>query len=183
MIEVEIKGHAFRSTLLVVRDLFGSDIERRLSQGLSEPFQTTLLSGSLVESGWYPASWYQQYYDGLSRLLPHEQEVARKIGRATTERDLDGIYQFILRLSSPELLARHFNKILRSYFRGGEVKVEVSPGRFVLNTVAWHGMNQPMIEEAAAGCEVLVERTGVRIVGSGVREIAAGAYRVELQWE
>lgn len=181
--EVEIKGHAFRTTLLVIRELFGSDIERRLSQGLSDPFRSTLLTNSLLESGWYPASWYRQYYDGLHRLMPHEADVARRIGRTTTGRDLGGIYQFILRLSSPELLARHFDKILRSYFRGGEVSVDVQPGRFVLNTLDWHGMNQPMLEEAIAGCEVLIERTGVRIVETEVREIAAGAYRVELRWE
>lgn len=181
--EVELKGHAFRTTLLVIRELFGSDIERRLSQGLSESFRSALVTGSLIESGWYPASWYRQYYDGLSQLMPHEQDVPRKIGRATMDRDLGGIYQFMLSLSSPELLARHFDKILRSYFRGGEVNVDVQPGRFVLNTLGWHGMNQPMLEEAVAGCEVLMERTGVRVVDAELREITAGAYRVEFQWK
>lgn len=182
MTELDIKGQAFRTTLQVIHDLFGSEIEQRLVESLSDDFRIAVQTGTLVVSGWYPASWYRELYDGLYRLLPHEAEIPRQIGRATTERDLDGIYRFILRLTSPELLARHFDKVLHSYFRGGELAVDVGEGCLVLNTIGWFGFSKPMVEEAAAGCEFLVERTGVQIVNSELREIAAGAYRFELQW-
>jgi hypothetical protein len=182
MKEIEIKGQAIRTTLLAIGELFGERIESEVVSAVTADFQSALRTGSILSSGWYPIAWYRQFHDQLKRLLPHDTGIARRISRLTTQKDISGIYQFILMLSSPELLARHFDKVVDSYFRGGEVAVNIGTRRFQIDAQGWHGITPEVVEECVEACVVILEHTGAKAIRSSFREVGPGRYRLEFAW-
>jgi hypothetical protein len=180
--EIEVKGHAIRSTHQVIRELYGPSIAEQVTDGLTEDFREACQNGSIVSGGWYPIAWYRQFHVVLSRLLPDRDDIARRIGRVTTTKDMSGIYQFILKLTSPELVARHFDKVLWSYLRGGEVEISVQKKSFLAKGRNWHGMTMSLWEECASGCEVIFESAGAESVTSRVYELGPGQVDAEFSW-
>ncbi len=180
--ESEIKGQAIRTTQLVIGELWGDDTARQVVNGLTADFRQALDAGSIVTSGWYPISWYRQFHDMLAQLLPNELDFARRLGRATTEKDLSGIYKFILKLTSPTLLARHFDKVASSYLRGGQLEVVVYEKTFSVEAHGWHGMTTSLWNEGKSGIELIFERTSARAVTSQLRVLSNGSARAEFSW-
>jgi hypothetical protein len=182
MKEVEVKGQAFRTMQLAIGELFGSATERRLVGLFDAEFRSALSRGSIVSGGWYPVGWYRQFHEGLVALLPNEERLAYRLGREVTNRDLSGIYRFMLKLTSPALILRHVDKVISSYFRGGEVDCTAEDGYFRIDTRGWYGMTHPVWEACAGGFERLVENAGGRSVTSTFTEICSGSVRGEVRW-
>jgi hypothetical protein len=182
MTETEIKGHAIRTTFAVIDELFGAAIQQQVVEGLSDDFRSAFQAGAIVSSGWYPIGWYRQFHIMLNRLLPGEPRIPQRLGRITTERDLAGIYRFILKLTSPALLARHFDKVVSSYLRGGTVRVDARPKEFLLEGHQWDGMSTSLWEEARSGFEVILGSTGVKSIASQLEELGPGHVRMHFSW-
>jgi hypothetical protein len=178
-----MKGHTLREIQLVTRELFGAAIEQETLAGYSADFRSALQSRAIVSGGWYPVEWLRQTYAMLYRSLPKEPNLARRLGQELANRDLAGMYSFILKLTSPELIARHFDKILASYMRGGTVTVEVHKNELIIDLVGWTGVTMPIWEGCLGGFEVVLKGAGVRGLISGIKEVAPGNLHGDFRWE
>jgi hypothetical protein len=182
MKEIEIKGHAFRTYLEVVGDIWGVTAKKQLLLGLASDFRETLQRGLLLSSGWYPVAWYRQLYDVLLSQLPNEKDLPSRIGEATVRKDIAGMYSFILKLTSPTLIARHLDRIIGSYVRGGEASMVVTDNIAVGELSGWHGMNHPLWEEFCSGGKLVLETSGAKRVAAEFKLIAPGHARFYYQW-
>jgi len=183
MSQVEIKGQSIRTTLEVIVELWGVEIARNVTERITGEFADALQSRSIVTGGWYPIDWYVQLHDSLARLLPQEMDFSRRIGRATTKRDLSGIYRFILALATPTMMARHFDKIVASYMRGGTIAVAVGQNMFTVQGHGWAGITPSLWREAASGVEVILEHTGAKSVSSVFRGVPGESLSAEFHWK
>lgn len=183
MSQVEVKGQSIRATLQVIEELWGDQVANEVTTGATGEFATALQTGSITFSGWYPIAWYAQIHDQLARALPPGVDFARMIGRTTTERDLSGIYRFILSLTTPSLIARHFDKIVASYLRGGTVHASAHPKSFNIQGHGWVGMSPSLWREAVGGIETIFEHTGAKHVTASFRGIPGEDFDVDLRWQ
>jgi len=180
---VEIKGHHLRATQSLIGELWGAEVAESLATLYTERFRRSLQSGALVSSGWYPISWLSEIYEGLAQLLPNEPDVPERIGRASAENDLTGIYRFILKLTSPELIARHFDKLVAAYLRGGTVESMVEGCTMHAELRGWSGVTMPIWRACLSGFEVVLNTTGIHGLVSQIREAGPGCLIGDFRWE
>ncbi len=181
--KVEIKGHHLRATQVLVAELWGAQVHESLVVLYTERFRRALLSGALVSSGWYPIDWLGEVYEGLGKLPPGESGVPERIGRASAENDLTGLYRFILKLSSPELIARHFDKVVSAYLRGGTVESRVEGCTMRAELRGWSGVTWPIWQACLSGFEVVLNTTGIHNLASQIREAGPGCLIGDFRWE
>ena len=157
MREIETKGQTIRSLMTAIEALWGADVLRRTIEACPPEVRASLTDGRLVSGGWYPVGWYREVHAALRVVMPSEPNISSRLGRKTTELDLQGPLRWCLQLAGPELLARFADKIHSSYFRGGKTTVVREKGQLTLRMSEMHGMNKHMWDDLVAGCAVLFE--------------------------
>jgi hypothetical protein len=182
MKEVEIKGQAIRTYLQVVRAKWGTVVEEDLICRLPAELGYNLKHGGVVSAGWYPVAFYRELYSALFEVLPNEPELPQTMGLLTAQKDLSGIYRFVLKLTSPEMVARHIDRIMGTFMRGGETSIRVGQGEFDGYFCGWHGFNRAIWTEISVGGRVVLEATGARRMTTSITEHGAGAATIGYRW-
>ena len=181
--EIETKGQTLRSLLAAIEALWGPDVRRRTIEACPSEVRVGLTDGRMVPGGWYPVGWYREVHAALRVVLPNEPNISAKLGRKTTELDLEGPLRWCLQLAGPDLLARFAHKIHGSYFRGGKITAMRAKGELTLCMSEMHGMNKYMWDDLVAGSTVLFAAAAGRLVRHRVHGGTGESIEFTLVWD
>lgn len=93
------------------------------------------LSQAFLSTEWYDTFAVAAYGEAAASLLGDSfQPIIRSIARAQAERDLHGVYSFLLHLSTPESLVKRLPRTAGQYFDFVSVQVrETAPRRWEIS--------------------------------------------------
>jgi len=99
-----VKGTAVDASLRYVRERFGEGALASALAALPEPDRAALGQGVLASS-WYPMDALLGFMQEAERQLgPREPDLVRRMGRASSEYSLKGIYKISFKVGSPEFI-------------------------------------------------------------------------------
>lgn len=159
-----MKGQAFRSFLDAYEHLFDAAARTKLVAELPTELSNAARFGAIVSSGWYPMSWYRAMYETLAKNKMLTPDLARKIGRETTARDLKGVYSFILRFANPATVFANLSRIVGLYVQQCEATTLLREESNVRVRINIPGSNRWLWEEFSGGAEVILESCGAKSV-------------------
>jgi hypothetical protein len=167
-----MKGMSLRNYPLVLRELRGTDAERRMLQLLPIDVRDALGTGRIVASSWYPVDWKCAMHEA-GRRATGEAGLARIMGHEMTRRDLQGVYRVFMRIVSPRYVLSVGARLFSSYLRPGTMTVtEVRPGYTQVEFAGCQGFSHDLWLDVAGGCEAALQGAGaanvrLRILAGG----------------
>jgi hypothetical protein len=167
-----VKGVAFRTVVWSVEQLYGAhQVSAALAEMRQEP-RDALHYGELVSGSWYPVTWYADLLQAVVRTNPGEADVVRKIAELSIERDVKGVYRFLVEHLDPTTVVSLCSKLFPRYYTPGKMLVtREGPTQFQLRIEGCVGFSALMWQEVYASGKHLLALSGA----SNIRVfIAAG---------
>jgi uncharacterized protein (TIGR02265 family) len=181
--EIRIKGQAIKTYFKVLDRMYGAGFAAALEKALGGEFGHALQYGGIVTSGWYPIAWYRELHAETQRLGHLPADFAREIGRVTTQDDLKGIYSFVVRMFSPQMLLSQAQRIYRMYYDRGDVTTErTGPTSARLTYSNCTGMNDSIFEEILGGSAEILRMCGGKDIEANILARQPGAMTIEYRW-
>lgn len=169
-----VKGLAFRTNIECFSKLHG---RQRLEIALNTcpiELRDAIRFHRIVVGGWYPIEWYRLLMRSFIVGGGGNADVLiRAIGRASTDRDLHGIYRNLLRLLAPGTLVSLYARLFSRYYSSGRLTVDSSEANYMLVTLSeCTGFDRNMYLEILGSAERLIELSGgseprTRIIAGG----------------
>jgi hypothetical protein len=157
-----IRGQAFRSIVDVADEVLGPGTKERVLAGLSAPVADAFRYHSIIASGWYPMEWYSELLRTAASVAPGFPHAIRRLGKASSARDMSTVHRFLLKLASPAFAISQAARIMGLYMKEhGSEQIESSPGA-VRMRLRIPGASAELWEDVAGGTEAILEGTGVR---------------------
>jgi hypothetical protein len=163
-----IKGNVYRSTSIFYEEHLTGGL-RALCDAM-DPDHAAFIRQTFLAASWYDALPICVTTLHAARLAGVPQsEMLRRRARWQAERDMLGIYKFLIKVSSPEAVAVRFGKVLLQYFDFGESEASlVKPGlcRIVARGIPepFLGHIVPIAEGFGAAALMRAGATDVRLV-------------------
>lgn len=178
VVELHVKGTAFRQVLDTYREVMGDAFADRVRDTMPGPGGDALRSGTLLASSWQPVAWYRALLRTGTEMSGEGLAFAQKIGRRSAERDIGTVHRVIFRMVSVETLVRQIPRLIGLYFDGGHGALEsktgdgVERGVFRVSFDAFAGFDELVWLDFVGGCESMLAATGkkncrARIVSGG----------------
>jgi len=126
---VQIKGTAVLDTIAMVKKRAGEEGFKKIVALLNEDAKK-LFQGEVFTSSWYPLDLFTQFLEvEIRESAGGNEELLIKGSEAVIERQLRGIYKVFVKLGSPEFVLKRIAAVHATYFRGVEIRVEMTgPG-------------------------------------------------------
>jgi len=181
-----VKGTAIRASLRFLQERFGPTGTGSVLDRLEAADREMVISG-LLDSVWYPMPL-------LLRLMREatavhgaaEPELIRKMGRASAESGVRGVYKVFFKVGSPQFIIGRAARVFGSYYDTGEIRVvESGPGKAVLDLSSFEGSPE-FCQRILGWMERTMEMAGARkLVGlhSQCRYQGDPVCRFEGTWE
>lgn len=139
----------------------------------------------ILQGTWYPAGLVHALLDTLFEgMSVHDRtEVAKAAGRVVIESLISGLYAGLFRaMATPALYAKYAPKLWRSYYRQGELSVDlVGPGEVHVTIRDWPGHHDMVCEINRVAGGVIFERMGcLQVEAMRVRCVSRGASHCEV---
>jgi hypothetical protein len=113
-----------------IKDNFGNDYYKEILESLSADSQN-VINGILVSHKMYPIDAYNEFLDAFMKKAGKDELM--KFGRSKAEYQLRGLYGFITRLLSLEIIAARATKSFSNTYKYGSMVVEQNtPERIIL---------------------------------------------------
>lgn len=188
-----MKGNAYRSLQEYVEAWLPGG-NAALAGHLSKPVRA-FFEQAFIAGGWYDVLPIDEITRTMARLLglPHE-ELCKRFGQATLDRDKGGIYRGLLKLASPDLLVRSLPYTTKRYFDFVSLDVKNVDKRSYRVTVT--GIPEPIavayvyittvfIVRAieGAGGKNVVSRSTAPHVTSTINGISVCSFERHLNWD
>lgn len=159
-----IKGTAVEASLRYVRERFDDATLGRVLDALPEADRAAFRHGVLASS-WYPMDAFLRFMEESERQLgPQEPDLVRRMGRASSEYSLRGIYKIFFKVGSPEFIIARAAPVFSSYYDTGQMKVvESVPGHAKMELTGFAGARQ-FCERVHGWMERTLELAGARNV-------------------
>jgi len=159
-----IKGTAVDASLRYVRERFGEATLDRVLAALPEADRAALGHGVLASS-WYPMAAFLRFMQEAERQLgPQESDLLRRMGRASSDYALRGIYKIFFKVGSPEFIIARAAPVFSSYYDTGQMKVvESVPGHAEMELIGFGGARE-FCERVHGWMERTLELSGARNV-------------------
>jgi hypothetical protein len=159
----KVKGTAVQSSLRYVRERFGEDPLARVIEALPEGDRAAFGHGVLASS-WYEMDAFLRFMQEAERQLrTQEPDVVRKMGRASCEYGVTGVYKIFFKVGSPEFVISRATRVFTSYYDTGELKiVESGPGRAVVELTGLEGGAPQFCERIYGWMQRTLEMAGAR---------------------
>ena len=159
----KVKGTALLSSFRYVRERFGEGPLARVIEALPEGDRTAFGQGILASS-WYGLDALLRFMQEAERQLrAQEPDVLRKMGRASCEYGLTGVYKIFFKVGSPEYVVSRGAHVYSSYYDTGELRiVEVGSGRAVVELVGFEGGNRQFCERFFGWMQRTLELAGAK---------------------
>lgn len=145
------------------------DVERRVLEALTP--EERIAYASLVATAWVPVELATNLYVVASPLLyPKEPRPLRQIGRDLARQNLGGVFRFVVRVISVQMLIEKTASLWRSFHDRGEATVTRESDRlFRFEVTDYPELPERMRETIVGWLGQAVELTGaqnVRVVKS-----------------
>lgn len=184
---IEMKGQAVRQYVSVFEDSKGSEALASVISKISvDEFRELLQERQILASRWYPIAWMNEFMSLAAAEFSDEPDLPERIGYASADRNIRGIYRFLTRFLSPELCIRQVPRMWKVYTNGIKVRTEISaPQRATLrfygagpSRLVWRAM-------LGGGARRIFESSGARdievsITGGGIERSEETS--VEVRW-
>ncbi|MEW5847605.1 MAG: hypothetical protein AB2A00_02285 [Myxococcota bacterium] len=171
--ELKVKGANFLSVMAALKTLRGETAVTAVTNGMLTPGGEALRLGTLLASGWYPASWYRDLLDAIRGLPAGGDALVVAVSKEGIRRDVGGIYKLVFKLMSPQTLLTQSSKALRMYYDRGECQILESRDGFVRASYrGFVGFNRVMWLDTRAASELLLELSGAK--GLHLRVVSGG---------
>jgi hypothetical protein len=132
----KVKGTAVQSSLRYVRERFGEGPLARVIEALPEGDRAAFGHGVLASS-WYGMDAFLRLMQEAERQLrAQEPDVIRKMGRASCEYGVTGVYKIFFKVGSPEFIISRAARVFTSYYDTGELKIVESGAKRVVAELA-----------------------------------------------
>ena len=155
-----IRGQAIRSFIEVLDEIGGAGSREQFLSALRGDLAEAYRYGAIVASGWYPLEWYCDMHVAARKSLAKLHDVHRRIGFASTSRDIRGVYRFILALASPALAFSQSGRIISTYLKDCRAVVsESSPGRGVV-TLSISDASSELLSDISGSIEAILTACG-----------------------
>jgi hypothetical protein len=157
------KGTALLSSFRYVRERFGEGPLASVIEALPEA-DKVLIGQGILASSWYPLESLLHFMQATERRLRAlEPDVLRKMGRASCEYGLTGVYKIFFKVGSPEYVVSRGAHVYSSYYDTGELRiVEVRSGRAVVELVGLEGGNRQFCERFYGWMQRTLELAGAK---------------------
>lgn len=162
-----MKGTAVQSSLRYVRERFGEGSLARVLEALPEDDRQALGHGILASS-WYGMDAFLRFMQEVERQLgAQEPDVVRKMGRASCDYGVTGVYKIFFKVGSPEFIISRAARVFSSYYDTGELKVvEGGAGRAVVELTALQGGAPQFCERIFGWMQRTLELAGAKALRS-----------------
>jgi hypothetical protein len=139
----QVKGTAVIASVRYVRERFGEEALKRVLGPLPVE-ERHVLEGGILASAWYPMPLFLHFMQEVERqLASQEPDVIRRMGRASAEYGIKGVYKVFFRLGSPEFIIGRAARVFGSYDDSGQLVVaESRAGRAVVELSGFEGAPQ-----------------------------------------
>ena len=163
----QVKGTAVVASVRYVRERFGEAALRRVLGPLPTD-ERLVLEGGILASSWYPMPLFLHFMQEVERqLATQELHVIRRMGQASAEYGIKGVYKVFFKLGSPEFIIGRAARVFGSYYDTGRIVVaESRAGRAVLDLSGFEGAPQ-FCERILGWMEKTVEMAGAKNLRSG----------------
>lgn len=179
----QIRGQAFRSVFDVIDEVAGPGSKERVMPLLPCEIADAHRYGAMVASGWFPIGWYQNLHLAIRQALPVGSDIHRRIGFASTRRDINGVYRFLLQIASPEIGFTYASRILGTYFKDYRSSILENVANRVRIKLEIPGACSEIWSDIAGGSEAILSACGARSGAVVVRAGANGtAAELEASW-
>ena len=139
----QVKGTAIVASVRYVRERFGEEALKRVLGPLPQE-ERLVLEGGILASSWYPMPLFLHFMQEVERQLgAQEPQVIRRMGAASAEYGIKGVYKVFFKLGSPEFIIGRAARVFGSYYDTGQIVVSESrAGRAVLDLTGFEGAPQ-----------------------------------------
>ncbi len=183
--ETRIRGVAARSLLHAMTSTFGEDTTEQIVAATTGEAASLWQSRDIAASAWYPISWIREIYRATAACTGQGPDAIRALRRAAVRLDARGIFKFLLRFSTPAMLAPAAKTVGDLYLEGPTLTAKlVAPDtiRFWFeNTI---GYDELLWADHLGGTEAVIEASGGRNATAVSLESSAD-YRLlvgEVRW-
>ncbi len=159
----QVKGTAVLSSVRYVRERFGDDALARLLAALP-PGDRAVLGQGILASSWYPMEAFLRFMQEAERQLgTQEADVVRRMGRASCDYGVTGVYKIFFKLGSPEFIIARAARVFSSYYDTGELRIaETARGRAVAELSGFEGGAPQFCERIFGWMQRTLELAGAR---------------------
>lgn len=159
----KVKGTAVQSSLRYVRERFGEDALARVIEALPDGDRNVLGHGVLASS-WYATEALLRFMQEAERQLRAEEpDVVRRMGRASCDYGLSGVYKIFFKVGSPEFIISRAARVFSSYYDTGELRMaESGPGRAIAELVGFEGGAPQFCERIFGWMQRTLELAGAK---------------------
>src|SRR5262245_35297698 len=120
--EISAKGSNFVGLLKALEGLHGAEACERVFAELPEEIASPLRFGQVVVVGWYPVTWYAELHAAVDRCFHEGPSLARKLSHQAVRSDIGTLHRFIASLLSVETAFGQTHRLMRLYWRGGNIE-------------------------------------------------------------
>jgi hypothetical protein len=158
----QVKGTAVVASVRYVRERFGADALARVLARLA-PDERQALAEGVLASSWYAMPLLLRFMQAAeAELAADEPEVIRRMGGASAEYGVTGVYKIFFKVGSPEFIIGRAARVFGSYYDTGSIRVvESRAGRAVLDLAGFEGAPQ-FCQRILGWMETTVRMAGAR---------------------
>lgn len=159
----QVKGVAFKTVIWSLEQLSGAPKVTASLERMSPPVRDALRYGEVVPSGWYPVQWYAALLQAIVDTSTGGADVIRNIAALAIDRDITGVYRFLVEHLSPATVASLVCKLFPRYYSSGHVRVEAEGSKhFRVYITDCAGFTELIWQEIYASGKHLVARSGAK---------------------
>lgn len=171
--ERQLKGTNFTGTLGAVERRYGRGVREAVEQRMPGEAGESLRTGTLLASGWYPASWYHALLATIAEVADASPTAIRDIAREAVRDDFQTLFRVVRLFLSPQRALQQSLRISRRYIDGGEIEVvEAGRGLIHYRFREYDGYTRLMWQDFMGGIEAVLEL--LRVQDLTCRVIAGG---------
>jgi hypothetical protein len=159
----QVKGVAFRTVIWSLERLNGPHRAAAALEQMSSPARDALRYGEIVPSGWYPVDWYAELLQAIVDSSNGSADVIRSIAVLAIDRDITGVYRFLVEHLNPGTVASVACKLFPRYYSSGNIRVDAEAAKhFRVHITGCVGFTELMWQEIYASGKHLVVRSGAK---------------------
>lgn len=161
--ERKLKGINFSGTLGALERRHGPDARAEVEARLPGVVGDRLRTGSLLASGWYPASWYDALLRTITEQVSTEPHEVRALAREAVRADFQTLFRIVRLFMSPQFALQQSMRVSRRYVDGGTIDVvEARDGLIHYRFSDYGGYTRLMWLDFVGGIEGVLETLGAR---------------------
>lgn len=184
--ERKLKGINFIGTIDALGREHGMAARESVVAALEGEVGEAVRHGSIVSSGWYPASWYDALLRTILKEVDGDAATARALSREAVKADFQTLFKIVRLFLTPHRALQQSMRISSRYIDGGVIEVVGADDGFMhLKMREYYGYSRLMWWDFIGAVEGVLENIGAEDISA--RFVAGGGdgddhLEVVLRW-